>query len=56
MIAAAFATGMATGVVIVLIATARQNAREHRDRKAFEQHIAMVRALSAVATPRRSTR
>lgn len=53
MIAAAYLTGLATGVALVLVAVARQQRHRDRDRAAVTQHLAMVRAMSTVTTPHR---
>lgn len=53
MTALAFATGIAAGLSIALIAQAVQAHKRNRDDKAISQHLAMVRALSAISSPRR---
>lgn len=53
MTALAFATGIAAGLSIALIAQAVQAHKRNRDDKAISQHLAMVRAFSAISSPRR---
>lgn len=53
MTALAFATGLAAGLSIALIAHAVQAAKHNRDQQAVRRHLAMVRALSTVLTPHR---
>lgn len=55
MTALAFATGLAAGLSIALIAHAVQAAKHNRDQQAVRKHLAMVRALSAVSSPHRDT-
>lgn len=55
MTALAFATGVAAGLTIALIAHVVQARKHSRDQQAISQHMAMVRALSAISSPRRDT-
>lgn len=55
MIALAFATGVAAGLSIALIAHAVQARKHSRDQQAISQHLAMVRAMSAISSPHRGT-
>lgn len=52
MTALAYIAGFATGVAITLTSLARHNAKRQRDRQAYSQHVAFIRAMSAPSTPR----
>lgn len=55
MTAAAYIAGVGTGLALAAIAIAHQSAKRRRDRASVNQHLAMVRAMSAFTPPRRNS-